>query len=246
MRQLLPEPADEVDPDDLYPADARPAQAGRPWLLLNMVTSLDGASTLDGRSGGLGGAADRAVFAVLRSVPDVILAGAATVRAEGYGPPRVSEEHQAARRARGQEPYPRLAIVSGRLDLDLDAALFTTTPSRPIVVTGSASPADRRAALGEVADVVVAGTDRVEWPAALGQLGDLGAGIVLCEGGPSVNAQLLAAGLVDELCVTIGPVLVGGSSKRMIEAGGADTPMWMQLDRLLEDDGVLLARYVRA
>ena len=214
-------------------------------MLLNMVASLDGATALDGRSGGLGGQADLAVFRVLRSVPDVILVGAATVRAERYGPPRTSEAHQAARRARGQEPFPRLAIVSGRLDLDVQAELFTATPSRPIVITGSAAPADRRAELAEVADIVVAGAERVDLVAALGQLRDLAGGVVLCEGGPTLNAQLLAAGVVDEVCATIGPLLVGGSSKRMIEAATDDTPEPLRLDRLLEADGVLLARYVR-
>ena len=118
MRQLLPEPVEDVDPDELYPDDARPAGVDRPWVLLNMVTSVDGATAVEGRSAGLGGAADQTVFHVLRSVPDVILVGAATVRAERYGPPRTSQAHQAARQARGQAPFPRLAIVSGRLDLD--------------------------------------------------------------------------------------------------------------------------------
>jgi riboflavin-specific deaminase-like protein len=246
MRQLLPEPVDDVDPDDLYPTDARPAPPDRPWVMLNMVTSIDGASALEGRSGGLGGDADQTVFRVLRSVPDVILVGAATVRAERYGPPRTSEQHQAARRARGQAPFPRLAVVSGRLDLDEGTELFTATPSRPIVITGSNAPADRRAELAEVADVVVAGAERVDLVAALAELRGLGCAVVLCEGGPSLNAQLLAAGVVDELCATIGPLLVGGSSKRMIEAAAPDAPEPLRLDRLLEADGVLLARYVRA
>jgi riboflavin-specific deaminase-like protein len=245
VRQLLPEPLDEVDPDDVYPADDRPAPAGRPWVLLNMVTSVDGATALEGRSGALGGGADRAVFRVLRSVPDVIMVGAATVRAERYGPPRTSEAHQAARRARGQDPFPRLAIVSGRLDLDVGAELFTATPTRPIVITASAAPADRRAELAEVADLVVAGDERVDLAAALAELRGLDRSVVLCEGGPSLNAQLLAAGLVDEVCATIGPVLVGGSSKRMIEAATPDTPEPLRLVRLLEADGVLLVRYVR-
>jgi riboflavin biosynthesis pyrimidine reductase len=245
VRQLLPEVVEDVDPDDLYPADARPAPEDRPWVLLNMVTSVDGATAVDGRSGSLGGHADLVVFRVLRSLPDVILVGAATVRAEKYGPPRTSEAHQAARQARGQGPFPRLAIVSGRLDLDLGADLFTATPSRPIVITGSAAPAERRAEVAEVADIVVAGADRVDVVGTLRQLRDLAGEVVLCEGGPSLNAQLLAAGVVDEVCATIGPQLVGGSSKRMIEAATPDTPEHLHLDRLLEDDGVLLARYVR-
>jgi riboflavin-specific deaminase-like protein len=246
MRQLLPDLIEDVDPDDLYPADSRPTPADRPWLLLNMVASLDGATALDGRSGPLGGAADRAVFLTLRSVPDVIMAGAATVRAEHYGPPRTSPAHQEARLARGQDANPRLAIVSGRLELDLTSALFTDTPSRPLVITAVSAPEDRRAEVGEVADVVVAGTDRVDVGEALGRLRELGVATVLCEGGPTINAQLLAAGVVDEVCATIGPMLVGGESRRMISGSGPDTPAALALARLLEADGVLLARYVRA
>jgi riboflavin biosynthesis pyrimidine reductase len=246
MRQLWPAPVDEIDPDEVYVADLRPAPGDRPWVLLNMVTSVDGATAVEGRSGDLGGAADRAVFHVLRGLPDVILAGAATVRAEHYGPPRTSEAHQAARRARGQAPFPRLAIVSGRLDLDPGTELFTATPTRPIVITGSSAPEDRRARLAEVADVVVAGDDRVDAAEALRQVRGLGGVVVLCEGGPSLNAQLLGAGVVDEVCATIAPMLVGGSSKRMIQAATPDAPEQMRLDRLLEQDGVLLARYVRA
>jgi len=245
MRQLVPEAADDVDPDELYPADVRPAPAGRPWVLLNMVVSLDGATAVGGRSGELGGPADRAVFSTLRSLPDVILVGAATVRAERYGPPRTSAHHQAARRARGQDPVPRLAVVSGRLALDLEAALFTETPTRPIVVTAASAPAEQRAEVAEVADVVVAGEHRVDVAAALGELHDRGVGLVVCEGGPSINGQLLAAGVVDELCVTIDPSLVGGSSARMIAGPEPDAPVPLRLDRLLEQDGVLLARYVR-
>ena len=113
------------------------------------------------------------------------------------------------------------------------------------MITGSSAPADRRAELAQVADVVVAGGDRVDVVEALRQLRALGCAIVLCEGGPTLNAQLLGAGLVDEVCATIGPMLVGGSSKRMIEAATPDSPEPLRLDRLLEEDSVLLARYVR-
>jgi riboflavin-specific deaminase-like protein len=245
MRQLVPEAIEEVHPDDLYPADARPAPAQRPWVLLNMVVSVDGATSVEGRSGGLGGSADRIVFSTLRSVPDVIMAGAGTVRTEGYGPPRTSELHQQARVARGQAAYPRLAIVSGRLELDLRAELFTATPTRPLVITHASSPGERRDEVAEVADVVVAGDERVDVAAALAQLRARDVGIVLCEGGPTLNAELLAVRAVDEVCVTVDPSVVGGASARMVAARGPDHFEELRLDRLLEQDGVLLARYVR-
>ncbi len=246
MRQLLPEPRADVDPVALYTADPRPRPPDRPWVLLNMVASVDGATAVEGRSGGLGGPADRAVFTTLRSLADVILVGAATVRAEHYGPPRTSAEHQAQRQARGQAAFPRIAIVTGRLDLDLAAPLFTKSPTRPIVVTAAAAPAERRAEVAELADVVVAGEERVDFAAALATLGVEGVDTVLCEGGPTINDQLLAADLIDEVAVTYGPLLVGGTSKRMITGGDPPAPMAMRLARVLTDDDVLLLRYVRA
>jgi riboflavin-specific deaminase-like protein len=246
VRQLLPEPVDGVEPDELYPADERPTPPGRPWLLLNMVASVDGAITVDGRSGGLGGTADRAAFAALRSVADVILVGAGTVRAERYGPPRPTEAHRRAREARGQAPVPRLAIVTARLDLDLDTELFTASPTRPIVVTSSGGTTRVRdvSDVARVADVIETPGDAVDLTTALARLRSIGVATVLCEGGPTLNAELLAAGLVDELCVTIAPLLVGGDSARMLGAHRAESPTGMRLARLVEDEGVLLARYL--
>jgi riboflavin-specific deaminase-like protein len=246
VRQLLPEPREDVDPAALYVSDERPRPAGRPWVLLNMIASVDGATAVEGRSGALGGPADKAVFGALRSVADVIMVGAATVRAEHYGPPRTSAEDQAARQRRGQSAFPRIAIVTGRLDLDLTTALFTASPTRPIVVTAASAPPERRAEVAEVADVVVAGDDRVDFVTALGTFGAEGVDTVLCEGGPMINDQLLAADLIDEVAVTFGPWLVGGDSKRMITGPTPPGPVAMRLDRALADDSVLLLRYVRA
>jgi riboflavin biosynthesis pyrimidine reductase len=247
VRQLLPAGVDDLDLDAAYLADLRPALATRPWVVLNMVVSVDGATTVEGRSGGLGGTADHIAFAALRSVADVILVGAATVRAERYGPPRPSQIHQAQRVARGQSPFPRLAIVSGRLDLDLDSSLFTDSPNRPYVIT-SQSPTDPVVALEAIrarADVIGRGEGHADVAAALEALRDDGVEVVLCEGGPTLNDQLLAGGLVDELCVTIAPLLAGGTSKRMIAGPAPAQARSMRLDRVVEDEDALLLRYVR-
>jgi riboflavin biosynthesis pyrimidine reductase len=242
--QLFPAAVTGVDPAACYEADDRPAPPARPWVLVNMVTSADGATTVDGRSGGLGNATDRAVLGVLRSVADVILAGAGTVRAEGYGPPRTAAAAQARRRERGQEAFPRIAIVSGRLDLDLGAPLFTDTPTRPMVITSAASPAEARAAAAEVADVVMAGDDHVDLAGAMAELHRLGVRHVTCEGGPTLNGALLAAGLIDEWCLSVAPALASGPSARPI-AGPAAHLQELTLDRVLFDDGMLFLRYVR-
>jgi riboflavin-specific deaminase-like protein len=245
MRQLLPVPIDEVDPDDLYAADARPRPVDRPWVLTNMIASVDGAASVEGVSARLGGPADRAVFGALRAVPDVILVGAGTVRAEHYGPPRTPEAQQARRRARGQEPFPRIAVVSGRLDLDLTTPLFTGSSSRPIVITGTRPSPEQLAAASEVAEVVVAGEAHVDLGVALAALGRLGAAVVLCEGGPMLDGQLLAEGLLDEVCLTVAPLLAGGDASRIMHGPALARPEGLRLDRVLEQDGMLLLRYVR-
>lgn len=229
---------------EAHAAAARPAPAGRPWVLLNMVASTDGATALAGRSGGLGGPADHATFRAVRAVADVIVAGASTVRAESYGPPRTSAELQAMRIARGQAPFPRLAVVTRSLDLDPTSEMFTAAPEPPLVLTGRGAPAERHAALGHVAEVHEVGDDGVDLAAALALLGDLGARTVLCEGGPALNGQLLAADLVDELNLTIAPVLAAGRSARAAH-GAIEVARPLALAHLWEHEGELLARYVR-
>lgn len=249
VRQLLPEPA-EVDPAAAHATAARPSRGVRPWVLANMVASVDGATALAGRSGGLSGPADKEVFSALRSAADVILVAAGTARAEGYGPPRTPDRRRAERVERGQAPYPRLALVSRSLDLDPGGDLFTQAPERPLVFTVASAPADRRDALAEVADVVT--LDRrggvaagVDLGAALDHLGTLGAAVVLCEGGPSLLGQLVVAGLLDELDLTLAPRWVAGPSARVAHAP-AELAADLDLAHLWEADGMLFARYVRA
>lgn len=243
MRQLLPVPAD-IDPAVEHAAAARPAPDGRPWVALNMVASVDGATAVAGVSGGLGGPADKEVFRALRAIADVIVVAAGTVRAERYGPPRTTPEHQAARVARGQTPFPRLAIVSGSLDLDATSSVFTEAPEPPLVLTGDHPPDDRVHALDAVAEVVRLGPSGVSMTDALAAIGALGHRVVLCEGGPSLNGQLLAAGLVDEINLTVSPMLVGGDSLR-VAVGPDGLPTTLELAHLWVDGSVLLARYVR-
>ncbi len=244
VRQIHPSPAD-VEVAAVVAADRR-VGPGRPWLLVNMVSSVDGATALDGASGSLGGPADREVFQAIRSVADVILVGAATVRAEDYGVPKLPEEHQAERRARGQVRRPRLAIVSRSLDLDPDAARFGDPDQRPFVVTTTDADPDRRAAVAGIAEVIEAGAGSVDLRSALDQLHDRGARVVLCEGGPTLNGQLVAAGLVDELCLTLSPLLVAGPSRRLAQGSAGTGPHPLVLDRVLTEDGFLFLRYVRS
>jgi riboflavin biosynthesis pyrimidine reductase len=241
VRQLLPTPAD-VDPSAAHAALARSAVAGRPWVLLNVVTSVDGATAVGGVSGPLGSRADRAVFTALRAAADVVLAGAATVNAERYRTPRTAPADQERRRARGQRPKPRLAVVSGSLRLDPDLELFGDPDERPIVVTTDDAPVERRDQLAAVADVVTAGTGRVDLAAALAALGRHG-DVVLCEGGSALNGQLIALDLVDEVNLTVSPALAAGTSPRLA-ADGHEVLHPLRLAHLWEADGMLLARYL--
>jgi riboflavin biosynthesis pyrimidine reductase len=245
MRRLWPEPGTVDDIGALVAAEPRAPHASRPWLLVNMVASLDGAITIGGRSGGLGGEADRAMFFALRHVADVVLVGAGTARAEDYGPSRAPEGVRAARVARGQAALPRLAVVTRSLDLDPSARLFGDASNRPWVITHQDADAGRVATLGEVADVIQVGDGEVDLVAALGRLRADGAGVVTCEGGPALNGDLIAHDLVDEWALTIAPLLVSGDAGRS-SRGPLPDPRRFELARLLEADGELLGRWVRA
>ncbi|HSL58621.1 MAG TPA: dihydrofolate reductase family protein [Acidimicrobiales bacterium] len=237
-----------VDLDDLVAAEARPAPPDRPWVMLNMIASADGAIEVDGVSGPLGGPADRAAFSAVRAVADVIVAGSATVTAERYRPHRPTEHQRAARLRRGQAPAARLAVVSSRAEIDLTLPLFAEPDpdAPPYLLVGAAVPAARRVEAAAVAELVEAGDGRVDLGAALRELGARGARVVLVEGGPTLNGVLAAADLIDELCLTVSPTLVGGASSRVVTAPGPGRLDRMRLDRAVaDDDGTLLLRYVR-
>jgi len=244
MRRLLPEPAGPIDAVAAY-ADL-PVAEGRPGLRLNMVASLDGAISLDGTSGGLSGPADRRVYLALRSLADVVLVAAGTVRAERYGPARLPDAHVAERLARGQPPVPRIAVVSRSLELDWGGRLFSEADpdAPPLVVTCAVAPPDAVARAETVAEVVIAGDEWVDPALALIALGERGVAAVLSEGGPLLNAALAAAGALDELCLTVSPRLVGGDALRMLagpapRAGGVPMRLWS----VCEEEGFLFLRY---
>jgi riboflavin biosynthesis pyrimidine reductase len=244
MRQLFPGSPEPVDPVAVY-ADVPdgPDRGGRPFLRLNMIASVDGATAIGGRSGALGGPADHRVFMVLRSLADAILVAAGTMRAEGYGPAVLPVDVQDVRRARRQVPVPPIAVVSRSCALDWDSPFFTAATARPLVVTVSAAPAANRARAAEVADVVIAGEADVDFRQAVAALGDRGAASVLAEGGPSLNGQLARAGVLDEICLSVAPKLAGGDSHRIVTGAGPDTPLALEPVSILEDSGYLFLRY---
>lgn len=237
MRRLLPGPITDVAVEDAYPIDAAT------HLRANMVTSADGAATFHGRVGPLTGPPDQQVLLTLRALADVVVVGAGTIRAEGYGGPLVPESWQRWRVASGRKERPRLAIVTARLNLDLGAPPFADAPTRPLLLVPAGCPADRRAAAAEVADVVDAGAGTVDPAVALRALASLGLGRVLCEGGPRLLTQFLARRLVDELCLTLAPTVVSGDGRRLTDGPVLAPPAGLELAQVLEDESYLFLTY---
>jgi riboflavin biosynthesis pyrimidine reductase len=208
-----------------------------------MVASADGAVSVDGRSGGLSGPADRMLFTVLRSLADLILVGAATVRTERYRPVQADEIWAGLRPAGA--PVPPIAVVTGRLELDPDSKLFATAPdAQTIVITTAAAPPDRRAAVARRARVIEAGQDQLDFGAAIRALRELGYASILTEGGPTLLGHLARAGLLDELCLTTSPLLAGGHAGRIVSSPSA-LAAGLSLAHVLADDGFLFSRYLR-
>ncbi len=232
-----------LDRDELI-SRYRVADRSTPRVRVNFISSLDGAATRNGVSSGLGNADDKLVFDTLRLLTDVIVVGAGTVRAEGYGGVRLPETDAAWRVANGLAAQPPVAIVSSRLELEPTHPAFSQASTRPLVITHDAAPADRRAALAEVADVLVCGEDAVDPELMVARLADRGHTQVLCEGGPHLFGSLIEADLVDELCLTISPVLEGGPAGR-IASGGAHATREMALLHVLTAGDMLFLRYER-
>lgn len=245
MRALLPDPTDDVDVVDAYALPAAMPH-DRPFVRCNMISALDGAISVNGRSGMLGGPADRRVFQVLRSLADVVVVGAGTARAEGYGPARLDERLRELRIRRGQRQVPPLALVTRSGNLNWSAPFFTEAEERPIVFTAGGVgevAAETRVRGDGVADVVVAGDDRVDPRLVLDHLQRAGHRSVLLEGGPALNADFVHAGLLDELCLTLSPRLAAGDGPRVLAGPELVPPLELHIVRLLEEDGFLFGRF---
>jgi riboflavin biosynthesis pyrimidine reductase len=243
MRALLPEAAGEADLHQHY---------ARHWLetggvRANFISSVDGAVTVAGLSRGLQTPGDNRVFAVLRDLADAVLVGAGTARLEGYAVVELSARRRAIRRRFGLDEALPTAVVSHSLQLDPDTSLFAAEGPRTIVITRADADRSARAQLEAVADVLVCGDEIVDLGAARLALAERGLTRLLCEGGPTLFADLAQGGLVDELCLTVSPQLAGPGAGR-ITAG----PSWpldmagrnpLRLEGLLEEDEALFCRY---
>jgi riboflavin biosynthesis pyrimidine reductase len=216
------------------------------WVTGHMVAGLDGTASVGGRVGSLSTAPDQELFRRMRQIADIVLVGAETVRREGYGAIRLSEGAEAQRRRQGQTPTPPIAVVSGSLMFDWTAEVFTGAPedARTHVITCAAADPKRRAEAEKVAEVIVAGQDRVEPAAALQALAERGYQTVLCEGGPTWLGELVAADRLDELCLTIAPLMGGDLLPVSVTPPGAGLATF-ELRGAMTEDHTLFLRYER-
>lgn len=242
LRQLYPACDGDVDLTSVY---AFPERSGT-WVRAVFVSSIDGAATLEGRAGGLGNSTDHDIFSLLRGLADVVLVGARTAEIERYGP--IEPSPLWADQRLGRPPTPPLAIVSRSLSFDLTGPLFTATTesARTIVVTCEAAPNARLRDVRRVADVIVAGDERVEPPAALEALAQRGHRRVSCEGGPQLLSEIAQAGCLDELCLTLSPILLGGASSRITDGPAMTCRLGLDLTAVMEDESSLFLTYVRS
>jgi riboflavin biosynthesis pyrimidine reductase len=235
LRRLLPagDPVGAAELlDDLRPGARAPD--GRPHVALNMIATVDGRGAVAGRSHGLGNAGDRELFHRLRAEADAVMAGATTIRAERYGPILRDPELIALRGDRG---LPLAVTASRTLDFDPTLPLLADAGSHLVVLTPSED--------GELPPCAAQVTYIREGSLTAGLAAlrrDLGVRSIVCEGGPALNASLLAAGLVDELFVTVSPLLLGGRDPLTI-VDGAPTETRLELVWLLEQESFLHARY---
>ncbi|GAA3178209.1 MULTISPECIES: pyrimidine reductase family protein [Streptomyces] len=240
---------DELADAYAYPAEDDPLRAGRPgWLRANMVASLDGAAHHEGRSQPLSGAADMRIFGVLRALADAVVVGAETVRQEGYRPARARAAFAARRAAAGQGPAPAVAVVTAGLGLDFTLPLFTEPLVPTLVVTGAGAPAERVAAARDAGvEVLFAGegqgVDPARVPAVLAAHGHRR---LLTEGGPSLLGQFAAAGVLDEMCLSLAPVVALGDAPRIMDGPSVAVPERFVLASVLEEAGFLFTRYRRS
>jgi riboflavin biosynthesis pyrimidine reductase len=238
VRRLLPAPGDL---DDAALVEAYRLPSGRA-LRVNFVVSLDGAVAVEGRSGGLGSPGDRRIFTLLRALADGVLVGSGTAAAEGYGPIIVDSRVGRLRTELGRPATAPVVVVSRRASLDPRSGLVADAVSPTVLVTCGSADGDRRAALVAAGvRVLVCGDGEVDLALALDRLAELGIEQVLCEGGPALLHAALAAGVVDELDLSISPSLVG-TGPRLLD-GPLTGVVRSELRQVLEEDGTLFARY---
>ncbi|MBI2766592.1 MAG: dihydrofolate reductase family protein [Chloroflexi bacterium] len=210
---------------DYTELDLGPVPQDRPIIMVNMVASLDGKVVVEGTEKGLGSKVDQRLMRELRVNADLVLNGAGTLRASGTSARLGDEELEALRVAHGKPRLPTAVVLSRSGALPLDRTFFTATDFDAIVYLSDAAPADNRRALLATSRPIVLVPDGHELEVMLAHMRhELGAGVLLVEGGPDTNAHLFEADAVDHWFMTLGPVIVGGrDTKTAVEGARAFT-----------------------
>ncbi|MFI8978460.1 pyrimidine reductase family protein [Nocardia asteroides] len=216
-----------------------------PWVRANFVASVDGGIALGETSSGLTTPLDQRILKLLRLLSDVVLVGASTIRAEDYIGIRFSDEGVARRRSWGMSPVPPIAVVSGRADIDPGSRLLTDTLVPPIILTTTSAPAAAKKRLADAgAHVLELGDSSIDSLAIIDTLAGIGLHRVICEGGPTLAGQLAADHVLDELCLTTVPTILGGPAGRVTHGRLAQLPV--QCRHLIFDrDGAQFARWIK-
>lgn len=246
MRMLWPEPLDEVTDDDLAKIYGYPAEITGFWVQVNFAVSADGAAAVENRSAPLSGPADKRIFLLGRDLADVVLVGAGTVRAEGYRGARSDATRRGRRERLGLAEVPPIAVVTASARIEPDSGLLTDTRVPPIIITTERAPRERLTELADAgADILVAGAQMVDLPAALAELSRRGLKRVNCEGGPHLFGELVAQDLVDQLCLTVAPLLAGAGTDRIATGRATTGARRLGLASILYEDGFAMLRYRR-
>jgi riboflavin biosynthesis pyrimidine reductase len=249
LERLLPagEPATIAEVVESLGLWERPASPpARPRVLLNMISTADGRATRSGRSGPLSSDADRALFHGLRAPVDGILVGAGTVRTERYGRMIRSEDTRRLRLERGLAEEPLACLVSGRLALGEDIPLLQEPSARVALITSSAASLP---ACEASLDYVRTPGGKLDLRAAVAELASrFAVNVLLCEGGPHLARELFAAGLIDELFLSLSPLLAGGEpaggeALRILAGAELEPPVELELLSTLRCGGDLFLRY---
>lgn len=232
------------DPMETYLAVDRGQPRHEAWVIGHMVAGLDGTTAIDGKVGALSTDVDQDLFRRMRQIADVVVVGAETVRKEGYGLVRLSEQAKRARVAAGKPPTPPVAVVSGSLELNWRLKLFREAPdhAQTMVITSESADPAAVAEAKHHAVVITAGKQRVEPAVLLAKMAELGHRVVLCEGGPTLLGEFVAADRLDELLLSISPMMGGDNLPVAITPQGADVTAF-SLQHVLGEADTLFLRY---
>ena len=243
FRGLYPDAVEDVDPDDVVNGERRDYPDDRPWVVLNLIASIDGVTAVGGQTASLSQAPDRAMFASLRAMADFVLVGAGTIRAEQYQAVGLDVQKTMARRQRGQTDVPRLAIVSRKAELDLASSVITG--GHPLMYVTEHINSMRAMQAEVVSELVQSPGQKVSAQFIATDLFERGCALLLCEGGPSLASSLFDADVVDEVHLTIAPWLIGGGPAGLLPAS-IPRPRRYEMRGLMESQGMLFGRWVRA